>query len=599
MFSKALFKQSCKANGVMWSIITAAVCFMLACVMLISGSGNISDIKNSVEDTIIVETIDSNMDKQALTFYERANQGTKLFDNSFVLEYKNEFLANKEKADEYSQKVDAWLVTMPVQTNYTNMQEYLLAMQNWQQNVPAYEENSVEMYYIGLVSQWLEQAPKSSDFESTEAYQQALAAWNNNKPTSLYATYAMVAKEKISEVYLAAVKDVQDQALVEAKKLDEKNDENSSAYKEIMGSMLFAINPGSTSTKIAMFEGEKEIFSRNISHDAEKLKEFKEISDQLPYRKEMILNVLKEEGQTLEGVDAFSARGGGLVNVEGGVFTIGDKLLEHARTCYTVKHPATLGAQLADAFSKEFGGAAFVVNPPDVDEFQDVARVTGLKGVYRESRIHALNQKEIGIRFAAKQGKKYEDMNLIICHIGGGISVTAHRMGKMVDSNDIANGDGPMAPTRCGQLPVKDVVTMCYSGKYTEKEMREKITKTGGLVDHLGTSDAREVTAMIENGNKYAKLIYDSMIYEIGKTAGSMAAVLHGKVDGIVLTGGISHDKYVVEKLTEMLSFIAPITVMAGEFEMEALAAGAIRVLSGEEEAKTYTGIPVWSGFTC
>lgn len=245
MFSKALFKQSCKANGVMWSIITAAVCFMLACVMLISGSGNISDIKNSVEDTIIVETIDSNMDKQALTFYERANQGTKLFDNSFVLEYKNEFLANKEKADEYSQKVDAWLVTMPVQTNYTNMQEYLLAMQNWQQNVPAYEENSVEMYYIGLVSQWLEQAPKSSDFESTEAYQQALAAWNNNKPTSIYATYAMVAKEKISEVYLAAVKDVQDQALVEAKKLDEKNDENSSAYKEIMGSMLFAINPGS------------------------------------------------------------------------------------------------------------------------------------------------------------------------------------------------------------------------------------------------------------------------------------------------------------------------------------------------------------------
>ena len=204
---------------------------------------------------------------------------------------------------------------------------------------------------------------------------------------------------------------------------------------------VFAINPGSTSTKIAMFEGEKEIFSRNISHDAEKLKEFKEISDQLPYRKEMILNVLKEEGQTLEGVDAFSARGGGLVNVEGGVFTIGDKLLEHARTCYTVKHPATLGAQLADAFSKEFGGVAFVVNPPDVDEFQDVARVTGLKGVYRESRIHALNQKEIGIRFAAKQGKKYEDMNLIICHIGGGISVTAHRMGKMVDSNDIANGD--------------------------------------------------------------------------------------------------------------------------------------------------------------
>ncbi len=360
---------------------------------------------------------------------------------------------------------------------------------------------------------------------------------------------------------------------------------------------VFAINPGSTSTKIAMFEGDKEVFSKNVSHDAEKLKEFKEISDQFDYRKETILKELAEAGQTLEGVDAFSARGGGLVNVEGGVYKVGEKLLEHARVGYTVKHPATLGAQLADAFAKEYGGVAFVVNPPDVDEFTDVARVTGLKGIYRESRIHALNQKEIGIRYAAKRGKKYEDLNLIICHIGGGISVTAHNHGKMVDSNDIANGDGPMAPTRCGQLPVKDVVTMCFSGKYTEKEMREKITKTGGLVDHLGTSDAREVTEMIKNGNQYAKLIYDAMIYEIGKTAGSMAAVLRGKVDGIIFTGGISHDKYVVEKLTEMLSFIAPITVMAGEFEMEALAAGAIRVLSGKEEAKTYTGIPVWNGF--
>lgn len=360
---------------------------------------------------------------------------------------------------------------------------------------------------------------------------------------------------------------------------------------------VFAINPGSTSTKIDMFEGDKEVFSKNVSHDAEKLKEFKEISDQFDYRKETILKELAEAGQTLEGVDAFSARGGGLVNIEGGVYQVGEKLLEHARVGYTVKHPASLGAQLADAFAKEYGGVAFVVNPPDVDEFTDVARVTGLKGIYRESRIHALNQKEIGIRYAAKLGKKYEDLNLIICHIGGGISVTAHNHGKMVDSNDIANGDGPMAPTRCGQLPVKDVVTMCFSGKYTEKEMREKITKTGGLVDHLGTSDAREVTEMIKNGNQYAKLIYDAMIYEIGKTAGSMAAVLCGKVDGIIFTGGISHDKYVVEKLTEMLGFIAPITVMAGEFEMEALAAGAIRVLSGKEEAKIYTGIPVWNGF--
>ncbi len=360
---------------------------------------------------------------------------------------------------------------------------------------------------------------------------------------------------------------------------------------------VFAINPGSTSTKIAMFEGEKQIFYKNVSHDAEKLKEFKEIREQFDYRKQTIVDALKEAGLSLRGIDAFSARHGGGVSVEAGVYNIGEKLLEHVRGRNAVNHPATLGAQLADAFAREYGGAAYVVNPPDVDEFADVARVTGLKGVYRQSKIHALNQKEIGIRYAAKTGRKYEDLNLIILHIGGGISVTAHERGKMVDSDDILNGDGPMAPTRCGQLPVKDVIDMCFSGKYTEKQMRDKVTKTGGLADHLGTSDAREVGRMIEAGDRYAKLVYDAMIYQIGKTAGAMAAVLKGKVDAVILTGGISHDPYVVDYLKDMISFIGPVEVMAGEFEMEALAAGAIRVLSGRERAKTYTGISVWNGF--
>ena len=356
---------------------------------------------------------------------------------------------------------------------------------------------------------------------------------------------------------------------------------------------VFAINPGSTSTKIAMFEGDKEIFSKNVSHDAEKLKEFKEINDQFDYRKETILAELAKAGVSLAGVDAFSARGGALVNVEGGVYAAEGKLLEHARAGFTVKHPAMLGSQLAAAFAGEYGGKAFVVNPPDVDEFTDEARMTGWKGIYRESRIHALNQKEIGIRYAQKCGKNYEDMNLIICHIGGGISVTAHQKGRMIDSNDIANGDGPMAPTRCGQIPVKDVIKECFSGKYTEKQMWDRVSKTGGLVDHLGTSDAREVGQMIKDGNEYAKLVYDSMLYQIGKTAGSMAAVLKGKVDGI------SHDKYVVQYLKDMISFIAPIEVMAGEFEMEALAAGAVRVLEGKEKVKQYTGEPCWNGFKC
>lgn len=364
-----------------------------------------------------------------------------------------------------------------------------------------------------------------------------------------------------------------------------------------MSYKIFAINPGSTSTKIAMFENEKTLFSANVSHDAEKLKTFPEISDQFDYRKETILEEVQKAGYTLADVDAFVGRGGGLVSLTGGTYTVNETLYEHARIGFTVKHPAALGPQLAKYFAEQYKAKAYVVNPPDVDEFTDLARVTGWKGIYRESRIHALNQKEIGIRFAASQRKKYEEMNLIICHIGGGVSVTAHKKGLMIDSNDIAQGDGPMAPTRCGAIPVKDVIEECFSGKYTERQMKERMTKTGGLVDHLGTSDAREVNAMISAGDQYAKLIYDGMIYQIGKYAGSMAAALKGDVDAIILTGGISHDKYLVDTLSHMIGWIAPVMVMAGEFEMEALAAGALRVLRGEETAKEYTGKPVWSGF--
>lgn len=364
-----------------------------------------------------------------------------------------------------------------------------------------------------------------------------------------------------------------------------------------MAYRVFAINPGSTSTKVALFEDDRKIFAANVAHDAEELKKYKEISDQFEYRRDTILAELEKAGQTIENCDAFAGRGGGLVSCLGGTYTVNDTLYEHARVGFTVKHPACLGPQLAKYFADLYGAKAFVVNPPDVDEFLESARMTGWKGIYRESRIHALNQKEIGIRYAESIGKKYEDLNLIICHIGGGISVTAHRKGKMIDSNDIAQGDGPMAPTRCGAIPVKDVIKECFSGRYTESEMQQRVTKTGGLVDHLGTSDAQEVGRMIADGNTYAKTVYDAMIYQIGKYAGSMAAVLHGKVDGLIFTGGISHDKYLVQQLKEMIGFIAPITVMAGEFEMEALAAGALRVLSGKEEAKDYSGVPVWTGF--
>jgi butyrate kinase len=360
---------------------------------------------------------------------------------------------------------------------------------------------------------------------------------------------------------------------------------------------LFAINPGSTSTKVALFENDKEIFSADVSHDAAKLKEFREISDQFPYRKETILAELAKKNISLQGIDAFVGRGGGLVGLEGGTYTINETLLHHARIGFTVKHPATLGSQLAHDFATTYGGMAFVVNPPDVDEFNLIARVSGLSDVYRESRGHPLNQKEVAIRYAAEVGRRYEDLNLVISHIGGGVSVTAHQKGRMVDSNDVINGDGPMAPTRAGALPATAIIKMCYSGKYTEKEMYDRITKNGGLVDHLGTSDIREVQERIKKGDSYAKLIYDAMIYQICKNIGSYAVVLKGKVDAIILTGGIANDAYLVEQVTDQVKFIAPVKVYAGEFEMEALASGAFRVLTGQEQPKTYTGVPVWNGF--
>lgn len=360
---------------------------------------------------------------------------------------------------------------------------------------------------------------------------------------------------------------------------------------------LCALNLGSTSTKVALFENETMLFSANVAHDATKLNEFKEIVDQFPYRKETILAEFEKRNVSLEAMDAFIGSGGGLVSLEGGTYQVNEALLHHARIGFTIKHPKQLGSLLADEFARQFGGKAFVVNPPDVDEFDEVARVTGWKNVFRESRGHPLNQKEVGQRYAQELGKRYEDINVVVCHVGGGLSVTAHRKGRMVDSTDAVQGDGPMAPTRSGAIPVSTVVKMCFSANYSERQMQDLIIKNGGLVDHLGTSDVRDVTKMIAAGDQYAQLIYDAMIYQIGKYIGAYSAVLHGEVDGILLTGGVANDPYLIEKVTAMVRYIAPIRVYAGELEMEAMASGALRVLTGREEAKCYTGVPVWAGF--
>lgn len=364
-----------------------------------------------------------------------------------------------------------------------------------------------------------------------------------------------------------------------------------------MSYRVFTLSPGSTSTKLAVFEDGRQVFKANVSHDPEVLKTFAQVSDQLDYRYETILSQLVEAGVSLEGVDAFAAYSGGLESMEGGIYPVNDVLLLHSREGRTVKHPAILGAQLIDLLAKQYGGMALLVNPPDVDEFEDLARLTGIKGLYRESRVHVLNQKEVAMRYAAELGKKYEECNFVVAHVGGGLSVTAHRKGRMVDGNDVLNGDGPMAPNRSGSVPVVPIIRMCFSGEYTEAEMVQKISKTGGLVSHLGTDSTMEISKRIENGDAYAKLVYDGMAYQLAKFIGSYAVVLKGEVDGIILTGGVSNDEYFVNFVKDMCGWIAPVKAYGGDFEMEALATGAARVLSGEEATKEYTGKPVWNGF--
>ncbi len=357
---------------------------------------------------------------------------------------------------------------------------------------------------------------------------------------------------------------------------------------------ILTINPGSTSTKIAIYEGTNKLFAANVAHDASELAKYAGISDQLPYREQTIRALLAESGVSLDGVAAVVGRGGGLLAMEGGVYGLNEVMLDHAvRGANGVQHPAQLGPQLAKKFADEIGCRAFVVNPPDTDELQPLARMTGVKGVYRNVHLHALNLKETAIQHAAKMGKKYEDCNFVVCHIGGGISVSAHRKGRMIDGNDIVGGDGPMAPTRCGAVPAAELIDYCFSG-VDKKTAKALCTKTGGFVSLLGTSDAIEVSERAAKGEKVPYLAWNAMIYQITKEIGAMAAALHGQVDGILLGGGMVHNKELVAKITEACSFIAPVTAYPGEFEMEAMAAGAIRVLSGQEQEKTYTGKLCW-----
>jgi len=360
---------------------------------------------------------------------------------------------------------------------------------------------------------------------------------------------------------------------------------------------IIVVNPGSTSTKVAVFEDENKVFSVNVAHPAEQLAKFAEIPDQIPFRKEAILDALAAAGIDLTGVSAFAGICTGLLPMPGGVYEVNELMYRHGAIGIGSKHPGNLGPMLARDFANQFGARSFVVNPSSTDEFRIEARMTGLREMIRTSRGHPLNQKEVSIRYAEETGRKYEDLNLVVAHMGGGISVTAHEKGKMVDNADSTRGEGRMAPTRTGALPAASLVELCFSGKYSKKELLDKIQKTGGWTDHLGTSDALEVEKRIQNGDKYAKLVYESTAYQISKDIGAYAAVLSGRVDAILLTGGLAHSKYLTGIISSMVGFIAPVKLYPGEFEMEALAAGALRAMRGEVAVLEYTGEPVFKGF--
>ena len=351
---------------------------------------------------------------------------------------------------------------------------------------------------------------------------------------------------------------------------------------------ILVINPGSTSTKIAVFDKETQIFKHSISHSVEQLSPYKTIIDQFEFRKQLVLEELKKAGVALD-FQAVIGRGGLTKPLEGGVYEVNEKMKEDIRTS-DHSHACDLGCIIASDIAKDIPGCrSFIADPVVVDELNDYARVSGSPLFQRASIWHALNQKAIARRYAKDINKSYEDLNLIVCHQGGGISVAAHDHGRAVDVNNALDGEGPFAPERAGTLPAADLVRLCFSGKYNEKEMLAFISgKESGLSGHLGTNDMREVENRCNNGDEKASRLVDAMIYHIAKSIAAQGAVFCGKIDAVIITGGIARWQYIVDELTKRINYLAPVVVYPGEDEMEALALNAVAVLEGQREAKEY-----------
>ena len=359
---------------------------------------------------------------------------------------------------------------------------------------------------------------------------------------------------------------------------------------------LLVINPGSTSTKVSLFEEETPLFERSLFHDAPELLRYPHVNDQLPFRYQVILDMLKEEGYAPEDIDVFVGRGGSACTQPGGVTVVDQRLYDDTVAAVGgSEHPAKLGVMLAWRFAREFGRSAYTLNPTNVDEYGELARLTGIKGVYRVSHSHVLNQKAVAEAHAESLGRRYEDCNFIVAHIDGGITVSAHDHGRMVDGNMGADGEGAYTPTRIGTVPVLSLLD--WLEDHTLAEARLLCSRAGGFVSLFGTADSDAIHALVDQGDRKASLVWNTMIYQVCKMIGEMSAVLCGRVDGILLTGGLVRFADVVAGVEKRCGWIAPVSTYPGEIEQEALAYSVLKVLRGQAAAMTYSGKPVWEGF--
>lgn len=351
---------------------------------------------------------------------------------------------------------------------------------------------------------------------------------------------------------------------------------------------VLIVNPGSTSTKIGVYESGALRVNESVSHPTEELKRFKTIWEQYDFRREAIISTLQKHNLSLRDIDAIAARGGNVKPIPGGIYKICPKMITDMKSGLYGKHPTNVGGLVAFDLGQQYNIPVFTLDPPMTDELCTSARYSGIPHIERQSSFHALNQKATARKVSAEIGENYDNLNMIVVHLGGGISVGAHQKGKIIDVNNALEGDGPFSPERAGSLPAGDLVKLCFSGRYSEDEVLKFLTGGGGLVAYLGTTNAIEIEKRIAAGDQKAAEVYEAMAYQVAKEVGACAAVLEGQVDAIALTGSLVYSKSLMERLKKKISFIAPIYLNPGENEMLALAEGVMRYFKGEEPLSTY-----------